>query len=573
MSMVPPELSGGMNLTAVWTGTQMIIWGGQSSSASPATAGRYNPGTDTWQTVSSIPGDPMLPMEGTSLVWSGTEMILWGGGDGPSVSNAGYRYNPTTDSWTTMTTTGAPEARSHHVAAFIGSEMVIWGGRSASGPGMSFYSNGGRYNPTTNTWNSISDASVPASRRKMSATATSTHLLIWGGIQDTEFFFDFKFLKYGGSLNPRTDTWTQLSYGSPAPRGGHSMVWTGTEVIIWGGATSGLMGIGYDSTFNDGARFNPATGVWTPLPMLNAPVGRYGHSTVWTGTEMIVFGGQRLNSSGMSEALSSGARYNPTTNAWTATTSTGAPTARSYHTAVWSGAKMIVWGGSTDGGPFGTNTGAQYDPAADSWTPTSMTGAPVEGASGHLAFWTGTDMILIGSSGPNSINSRYNPVTDTWAANAAGPTGFPISSISSTVSAQWTGNEVLTFYSSGPSSLQLRKYSPVANFWESLAPPSIPPVQTSLSVWTGSEMIIHAGSSSPIATTAQATRYSPATGSWTTISSLGAPTRPSSTAVWTGTEMILWGGRLGSGPGNETSIHDTGSRYRLPQNYYFYRRP
>jgi hypothetical protein len=37
--------------------------------------------------------------------------------------------------------------------------------------------------------------------------------------------------------------------------------------------------------------------------------------------------------------------------------------------------------------------------------------------------------------------------------------------------------------------------------------------------------------------------------------------------------MILWGGRLGSGPGNETSIHDTGSRYRLPQNYYFYRRP
>jgi hypothetical protein len=86
-------------------------------------------------------------------------------------------------------------------------------------------------------------------------------------------------------------------------------------------------------------------------------------------------------------------------------------------------------------------------------------------------------------------------------------------------------------------------------------------------------MIVWGVSSGPPPIVAQAARYSPATGSWTTISSLGAPTLASSTAVWTGTEMIIWGGRIGSGPGLETTIHDTGSRYRLPQNYYFYRRP
>lgn len=573
MSMVPPELSGGMSRAAVWTGTQMIIWGGQSSSANPAMAGRYTPGTNTWQTVSSIPGDPMLPTGNSSLVWSGTEMILWGGGDGPSVSNAGYRYNPTTDTWATMTTTGAPEARSHHVAAWIGSEMVIWGGRSASGPGMSFYSNGGRYNPTSNTWTSIADTSAPASRHKMSATPTSTHLLVWGGLQATEMSSNIKFLKYGGSLNPSTGTWTQLSNGSPAPRGGHSMVWTGSEIIIWGGATSAMANGSFDSTFNDGARFNPATGVWTPLPMLNAPVGRFGHSTVWTGTEMIIFGGQRFNSSGMNEVLNSGGRYNPNTDTWTATDTTTAPSIRSQHTAVWTGSEMIVWGGTTDGGPMSTNTGSIYDPGTNSWTATSTSGGPIQGSSQHLAFWTGTEMILIGDQGSMGVNHRYNPSTGVWNTNTIN-IALPPMNLRSTSAAQWTGNDVLIAYSSGGGfSLQLQSYSPVANFWQTLASPSNIPIQAPISVWTGSEMIVWGITSGPPPVTAQAARYSPATGAWTSISSLGAPTRASSTAVWTGSEMIIWGGRLGSGPGNETTIHDTGSRYRLPQNYYFYRRP
>ena len=198
----------------------------------------------------------------------------------------------------------------------------------------------------------------------------------------------------------------------------------------------------------------------------------------------------------------------------------------------------------------------------------------MEGANRHLAFWTGTDMILIGGSGSFGINSRYNPVTDAWSANTASPMNFPTNSIASYVAAQWTGNEVLTSFSPGGGFLhQLNSYSPVANYWQALAAPTNITAQVTLSVWTGVEMIVWGVGTSGFTVSSQAARYSPATGSWTTISSLGAPTRPSATAVWTGTEMILWGGKLGSGPGNETVIHDTGSRYRLPQNYYFYRRP
>ena len=44
--------------------------------------------------------------------------------------------------------------------------------------------------------------------------------------------------------------------------------------------------------------------------------------------------------------LNTGGRYNPSTDSWTATSTTNAPAARVDHTAVWTGSEMIVWGGS-----------------------------------------------------------------------------------------------------------------------------------------------------------------------------------------------------------------------------------
>ena len=43
--------------------------------------------------------------------------------------------------------------------------------------------------------------------------------------------------------------------------------------------------------------------------------------------------------------LNTGARYNPSTNAWTAIPTAGAPAGRDAHVAVWTGSQMIVWGG------------------------------------------------------------------------------------------------------------------------------------------------------------------------------------------------------------------------------------
>src|SRR5205085_1896122 len=95
-----------------------------------------------------------------------------------------------------------------------------------------------------------------------------------------------------------------------------------------------------------------------------APTGRWHHTAVWTGSEMIAWGGQDQDF----VALNTGGRYNPSTNNWLAT-GTNAPAAREAQTAVWTGSEMFVWGGD-NGGIFYLNTGGRYCAAAPSSTPT-----------------------------------------------------------------------------------------------------------------------------------------------------------------------------------------------------------
>src|SRR5262249_7620657 len=55
--------------------------------------------------------------------------------------------------------------------------------------------------------------------------------------------------------------------------------------------------------------------------------------------------------------LNTGGRYTPGTDAWTATSTTNAPTGRYFHRAVWTDNEMIVWGGFGDSGVLNTGGG------------------------------------------------------------------------------------------------------------------------------------------------------------------------------------------------------------------------
>jgi hypothetical protein len=307
---------------AVWTGTEMIVWGGFSGTTNLNTGGRYNPSTDSWTATSTTnaPSGRTSP----SRVWTGTEMIVWGGNAGP-LPNTGGRYDPSTDTWTATSTTNAPSPRVGSTSAWTGSEMIVWGGFN----GFSFLNTGGRYDPDTDSWTATSTTNAP-SPRVSAAVWTGSEMIIWGGGGNT-----------GGRYDPNTDSWTATSTTN-APTGGFAAAWTGSEMIV------------YNAANTTGGRYDPNTDSWTATSTTNAPSARSQHSTVWTGSEMIVWGGLATPPT----HLNTGGRYDPGTDSWTATSITDAPSVRRAHRAVWTGSEMIIWGGVV--GTVRLNTGGRY---------------------------------------------------------------------------------------------------------------------------------------------------------------------------------------------------------------------
>src|SRR6185295_12028482 len=94
-------------------------------------------------------------------------------------------------------------------------------------------------------------------------------------------------------------------------------------------------------------------------------------SAIWTGEEMIVFGGLKIDNYLGNEfwgSFGDGARYNPRTGQWRRLNSDGAPSSRTVHSAVWTGREMLIWGGRYLPDYTFLQTGASYDPETDSWT-------------------------------------------------------------------------------------------------------------------------------------------------------------------------------------------------------------
>ena len=81
-------------------------------------------------------------------------------------------------------------------------------------------------------------------------------------------------------------SWKAILVSPAAPRERFTAVWTGEEMIVWGGDNR------LDDGLNSGGRYRPATDTWLGTDGLGAPSARWDHTAVWTGSEMIVWGGE-----------------------------------------------------------------------------------------------------------------------------------------------------------------------------------------------------------------------------------------------------------------------------------------
>ncbi len=527
--------------TAVWTGSEMIVWGGEAGQQFQVNrGGRYNPYTDTWSPVNTEQAPSRRYKH--CAVWTGMEMIVWGGSynyyDNGMVLSAynsdNHKYNPLTDSWTSISGTNQPEPRSGATSVWTGSEMIIWGGGSNSG---------GIYNPESDTWRAVSQSNSPEARSSHTAVWTGERMIVWGGVDPGGID-----LNTGGIYNPETDTWLTTSLvNAPQARYWHTAVWTGTEMIVWGGAYSNEW-----LWLNTGSRYNPSTDNWTTTTAIDAPSARDQHTAVWTGERMIVWGGRGAGPDGVC--------YNPSTDSWAATTTTNIPSARYLHTAVWAAERMIVWGGF-DGSYL--NTGGTYNPLNDIWVPTSSGSSPSGTVKDHTLVWTGAEMIYWGG---DQTGGRFNPALDDWSGIAS--TGEPSSRKYHT--AIWTGSEMIVWGgyfvdNSGG------RYNPAADLWTATTTNNAPvPRFYHTAIWTGDRMIVWGGTGSINALGTEKNSggiYNPSTDEWIPTSTTFAPSaRFSHSAVWTGNRMIIWGGSKVSDSFPEEITFNSGGIFNINTN-------
>ncbi len=348
-----------------------------------AEACRLQPG---WTPIAT----PQFTARRTPVVWTGAELLVFGGTAGLSGAalGDGKAYSLATNTWTAM---ASANPRSHHVAVWTGTRLLAWGGQTQGGEPV-----GEVYDRASDSWTPMASAPITTRLSHAAVWSTTTNqMIVWGGYWSDD-------LADGAAYDPSTNEWTPLPTSPLAGRSQHAMVWTGTEVLVWGGMRGG-------ANLADGALYNPTTKtwralpaspltgrfqttavlvdggallfggirvadplpvalsdganlttgsspVWTPLPLLPGAFVPRGHAA-WcrTGTGFLLFSGRRMTATDESFATD-GWAYDVSTGNWSALPSAAAPSPRIFGQATWTGKAAIVWGGL---GPAGGDAGGE----------------------------------------------------------------------------------------------------------------------------------------------------------------------------------------------------------------------
>jgi hypothetical protein len=327
---VPQLVVGATNAAPAAEPRNLLPTVGEKMEATPVNPVPVPPAAPgTWTTLPSLGKGRVR----ATAVWTGQEMMVWGGGTEGVYFGDGFAIAPETRQWRAVSLLQAPSARAGHAAVWTGSEMLIWGGREGWDL-ANFKENGGRYQLSANLWRPLSAVNAPRHRSEMVSVWTGTEMIVWGGqAEKSELLGD------GGRYHPATDRWLAIASSPLAPpRLMPFAVWTGEELVVWGGYVSTS-----PNCLNSGFRYHPGRNVWRPISQSGAPAGRAWGEAVWTGTEVLVWGGTA--DATKATCLDDGAAYNPATDTWRPLPSANAPSARMMHCVGWTGQEMVVWGG------------------------------------------------------------------------------------------------------------------------------------------------------------------------------------------------------------------------------------
>jgi hypothetical protein len=266
----------------------------------------------------------LKPAAGASAVWTGSQVIIVGGGTQTTVYDQAAAFDPATDRWQALP---APplSPRTQMAGFWTGGAAIFLGGDNTD---RHWYDDGASYSPAAGAWTHISGPTLPAAHPLDWPTYVQAGSEI---IDFSAWLHSFRSGDGRGSTSgvdtfvygTQTGAWRRLATPrgagpGPAPIAG---VWTGQAVVLQGfpyncGECPG------PAANDDTSVLHLATDSWTSAVPENAtgrfrePSGAYYpdySGAVWLGDSMFAYVPQSGND-GTGGALAT--LYNPTANRW-----------------------------------------------------------------------------------------------------------------------------------------------------------------------------------------------------------------------------------------------------------------
>jgi len=274
VTVMPTRLPSARSFAAaVWDGSDAYVFGGGTFSGPLDQILKYNPTSDTISTMSATLPDPVCDMP---AVWTGSYVYLFGGYVAPlHTSDKIVRYDPSTDTVTVM------NAKLPTYAFPLYSMAAIWDGNYAylfgGYDGYSYFDHILQYDPVQDQLTTM-NARLPTGIKWMSAVWSGQYAYIFGG--RTPSGVSNQIVRY----DPIADSITVASATLPKAVIATSAVWTGSYVYIFGGRT--MENIDSSDIFKYDPVLDSCSLVAESLPSPRAET-----SAVWDGSSAYIFGG------------------------------------------------------------------------------------------------------------------------------------------------------------------------------------------------------------------------------------------------------------------------------------------
>lgn len=256
-------------------GARVVVMGGGGASGGwLVDGGVYDLEAQRWSTMTTT----VAAHGATCLVTVGERIFA-----GCTFFSRWALYDTATDSWTPVSRTGAPIGRMSCACASMGERVFVWGGRHT----LSLQSDevdlgdGAIYDPATDTWTPVSSAGAPSPRASATATWTGREVVVWGGVVRTPGP-RFTALSDGRAYDPVAARWRPITRVGAPVESVSAAVWSGSSVVTWGAGPDGTLSVhAYDPTFDD----------WSALPEGPLRIGTVAPSMAWSEGAVFIYGG------------------------------------------------------------------------------------------------------------------------------------------------------------------------------------------------------------------------------------------------------------------------------------------